>query len=179
MRGRNFSRALALGAALILTTTSALAAPAPPAKKRISIDVYKADLHNVVRLFADVSGKNFVIPDDIQAEVTLKLTNVAWDDALAVVLKLEGLGMEERGNIIRIAPQAELDAERAARLAEQDAWQKTAPLVTRVIQVNYARASELAPLIKEVLSERGKVTYDSRTNVLIVRDVPGSPALRY
>lgn len=171
---------------LLLAVVAALALSAAPASARtarvkskptITLDVYQADLPNVIRLLADVSGKNVVIPEDVQGKVTVKLTNVPWDAALETVLALHDLGMVERGNIIRVAPRAQLEAEARAALERQEAWRKTAPLRTRIIPVNYARAAELVPLIKDVLSERGKVTYDERTNVLIVRDVPGSPAL--
>lgn len=174
------SRALALAASLTLALAfggSPALAKRAPKKPPISLDVYQADLQNVIRLLADVSGKNVVIPDDVQGKVTVKLTNVPWDDALVTILALHDLAMVERGNIIRIAQKAELAAERAAALEESVAWRKTAPLVTRVIPVNNARAADLAPLVKDVLSERGSVTYDERTNVLIVRDIPDSPAL--
>lgn len=167
---------LALFAALALHATGA-AAKGARAKPTISLDVYQADLPNVIRLLADVSGKNVVIPEDVQGKVTVKLTNVPWDAALETILALHDLGMVERGNIIRIAPKAELAAEERAALERAEAWRKTVPLRTKIIPVNYARAAELVPLVKDVLSERGKVTYDARTNVLIVRDIPGSPAL--
>lgn len=170
---------VALGLAAAPSSAKRAARAKPKPKPTISLDVYQADLPNVIRLLADVSGKNVVIPEDVKGKVTVKLTNVPWDAALETVLALHDLGMVERGNIIRIAPKATLEAEARAALEEREAWRKTAPLVTRIIPVNYARASELAPLIRDVLSERGKVTYDERTNVLIVRDIAGSPALSY
>lgn len=175
------SRPLPLAAMIALSLTATAATAAEPAKPKptISLDVYQADLQHVIRLLADVSGKNVVIPEDVKGKVTLKLTNVPWDAALDTVLSLHDYARVERGNIIRIARRSTLEAESAAALARADAWQKTAPLVTRIIPVSYARAEELVPHIKAVLSERGKVTFDERTNVLIVRDVPGSAALDY
>lgn len=167
------------GPARVQSSERSRAKPRAKPKPTISLDVYQADLPNVIRLLADVSGKNVVIPEGVQGKVSVKLTNVPWDAALETVLALHGLGMVERGNILRIAPKATLEAEARAALEEREAWRKSAPLVTRIIPVSYARAAELAPLIKDVLSERGKVTYDERTNVLIVRDVAGSPALGY
>lgn len=173
------TRALTVAAALAFALLAGPAlAQAKKPKPTISLDVYQADLQNVIRLLADVSGKNVVIPEEVRGKVTVKLSNVPWDAALDTVLSLHDLGTVERGNIIRIAPKAQIAAEQAAALERADAWQKSAPLKTRIIPVNYARAQEMVPLIKELLSERGKVSYDERTNVLIVRDVAGSPALR-
>jgi type IV pilus assembly protein PilQ len=156
-------------------------APAVAAKrrapvKRITLDVYQADIHNVLRLFADVSGANFVVADDVKGDVTIKLKNVPWLAAMKTVLALEGLDYEKKGNIYRIAPQARLEQERRAALARAEEWREKAPLTTRIIPVSYAEASELLPLVKSLLSERGKATFDRRTNVLIVRDVKGSEA---
>lgn len=143
-------------------------------KKRITLDLYEADLHNVLRLFADVSGKSFVVADDVQGRVTLKLKDVPWDRALEVILRSQGLGLDVEGDIYRVAPQAELFAEEQRALDQRQLWRQKAPLRTKVIPVNYARAKELVPLVKSLLSERGRVTWDERTNVLIVKDVAGS-----
>jgi type IV pilus assembly protein PilQ len=168
-------RTVTLIAALALVPQLALAGPRAP-EKRITLDLYKADIINVIRLFGDVSGKNIVVGDDVQGEVTIRLKNVKWRTALKMILKLEGLGMEEQGGIIRIAPQATLDAEKKAALDAADQWRQKAPLRTKIVPVNYARAQEMVPHVKALLSERGSVTFDERTNVLIVRDVAGSPA---
>lgn len=152
----------------------ALIAVAPP--KNITIDVMDADVVNVLRLFADVSGKNFVIDDEVKGKVTLKLKNVPWDRALRVVLQTKDLGMKSEGNIVRIAPQAELDAEEQARLDGYAARQDKGPLVTRIIVVNNARAEELLPHVQKLLSKRGTASADPRTNTIVVRDVAGSGA---
>ena len=154
----------------------ALLAVAPPAKK-ITIDVVDADVVNVLRLFADVSGKNFVVDDEVKGKVTLKLKNVPWDQALRVVLDTKDLGMTRDGDIVRIAPKAELDAEEQARLDAWAARQDRGPLVTRIIVVNHARAAELLPHVQALLSKRGTATFDPRTNTIIVRDVASSRAL--
>lgn len=148
-------------------------------KKRVTLDVYEADLHNLIRLFADVSGLNFVVADDVQGKVTIKLRDVPWDEALEAILSTKGLAMDRKGNIIRVLPKARLDAERKAALELEEAKRRSAPLQTKIVPVSYARAEELVPLVKEVLTERGKVTYDKRTNVLIIRDVAGSAALDF
>jgi type IV pilus assembly protein PilQ len=139
--------------------------------KKITIDIQDADIINVIRLIGDVSGKNVVIGEDVKGKVTVKLKNVPWDQALDVVLKTKDLGREERGGIIRVVPQAKLDAEREARLKLQDEREKKLPTTVRLIPVNYAIAKDLTPQVKELLSARGKVTFDSRTNVIIVEDI--------
>ena len=139
--------------------------------KKITIDLMDADIVNVVRLIGDVSGKNVVVGEDVKGKVTLKLKNVPWDQALDVVLKTKDLGQETRGGIIRVVPQAKLDAEREARLKLQEDREKKLPTTMRLIAVNYAVAKELVPQVKELLSARGKVTQDERTNVIIVEDI--------
>lgn len=145
---------------------------------RISMDFYNADIHNVFRLISDISGLNIVVGDDVKGKVTLRLIDVPWDQALDLVLATQGLGMVRVGNVIRIAPAEALRKEQdmAARAAEArlDARKKKEelePLITEYVQVNYAKAEELVPRVEEVLSERGKVTFDERTNVLIVHDI--------
>jgi type IV pilus assembly protein PilQ len=139
--------------------------------KKITIDMQDADIINVIRLMGDVSGKNVVIGEDVKGKVTVKLKNVPWDQALDVVLKTKDLGREERGGIIRVVPQAKLDAEREARFKLQDEREKKLPTTVRLIPVNYAIAQQLTPQVKELLSARGKVTFDARTNVIIVEDI--------
>lgn len=139
--------------------------------KKVTIDIQDADIVNVVRLIGDVSGKNVVVGEEVKGKVTVKLKNVPWDQALDVVLKTKDLGQETKGGIIRVVPQAKLDAEREARLKLQDEREKKLPTTVRLIPVNYAVAKELTPQVKELLSARGKVTQDERTNVIIVEDI--------
>lgn len=139
--------------------------------KRITIDMMDADIVNVLRLIGDVSGKNVVVGDDVKGKVSIKLANVPWDQALDVILRTKGMDQEVRGGIIRVAPKALLDKERDARLRLEDERRKKIPTTVRLVPVNYAVASELTPQIKELLSERGRVTFDERTNVIIVEDI--------
>ncbi len=139
--------------------------------KKINIDLQDADIVNVIRLIGDVSGKNVVVGEDVKGRVTIKLRNVPWDQALSVILRTKSLGQERRGGIIRIAPQQKLDEEQTARLKAAEDREKKQPTTVRLIPVNYAVANELTPQIKELLSDRGRVTFDERTNVIIVEDV--------
>jgi type IV pilus assembly protein PilQ len=154
-----------------ITLSRELATAASFKGKKITIDIQDADIINVIRLIGDVSGKNVVIGEDVKGKVTVKLKNVPWDQALDVVLKTKDLGREDRGGIIRVVPQAKLDAEREARLKLQDEREKKLPTTVRLIPVNYAIAGQLTPQVKELLSARGKVTFDARTNVIIVEDI--------
>lgn len=148
-------------------------------RRRITLDLQQADIHNVIRLIGDVSGINIVVGDDVKGKVTMKLRNVPWDEALRIILKTKQLGMVwEAKNLIRVAPQAVLDEERRRELDLADDCVKNGPLKTKLVPVNYSRASEMVPLLKAMVTERGKVTHDERTNTVIIRDVACSPAFR-
>jgi type IV pilus assembly protein PilQ len=156
--------------ALALAATPALAAP-PKEAKRISLDVTRANIHDVLRMLADVGRMNLVVADEVQGTVTLKLRNVPWTEALDVVLASRGLGMEKRGNILRVAPLKVLQEEAEALARLKKAKAESAPLRTFFIPVNYANASDMVQHVKAVLSPRGSVSVDTRTNTLIVTDV--------
>ena len=171
---------LAAAAALLFAHAAPAAACASHCTgKKITVDLQDADIGNVLRLLADVSGNNFVYGEEVKGKVTLKLKDVPWDQALDVVLKTKGFGMRKDGNVIRVASLEALHKEDldALELGEQRLLK--GPLTTRVIPVNYARAQELAVQVKMLLSPRGTVSVDERTNTLIVRDVRGSAALSY
>lgn len=136
--------------------------------QKISLDFQNADIHNVLRLLAEVSKLNIVAGDDVTGKITLKLDRVPWDQALDVVLAARGLGMVRTGNVIRIAPLARV-AEENKRLIE---LQQAEPMVTEYIQVNYGKAEKLKDQIDKIRSERGSVTFDERTNKIVIKDTP-------
>jgi type IV pilus assembly protein PilQ len=141
--------------------------------QRISLDFKDADIQNVLRVLADVSGLNIIATDDVKGKVTLHLTDVPWDQALDLVLRSNRLEKTHEGNVVRISTVARLKEEREALRAAQEAELELEPLRVKYIRVNYARADEvLVDKVKGVLSERGSVTFDDRTNTVIVRDVP-------
>ncbi len=142
--------------------------------RRIDLDLKDADIHNVLRLLADVGRVNIVTADNVQGSVTIKMRNVPWDQALAVVLQAKGLDKVQQGNMIRVAPQADLDKEREMAVARRAAEVKLAPLETRLIPVSYANAAEIQERARSLLSERGSIAVDERTNVMIVRDLAGN-----
>ncbi|MFW6049992.1 MAG: type IV pilus secretin PilQ [Myxococcota bacterium] len=142
--------------------------------RRIDLDFKDADIHNILRLLAEVGGVNVVTSDDVSGAVTIRMRNVPWDQALDVILQAKGLGMVRRGNLIRVAPLESLEKEREAAIARRKQQEQLAPLETRLVPVSYAGAENLRPQVKDMLSERGTVSIDERTNVLIVRDIAES-----
>jgi type IV pilus assembly protein PilQ len=139
--------------------------------RRIDLDFKDADIHNILRLLAEVGGVNIVTSDDVSGTVTIRMRNVPWDQALEVILQAKSLGMVRRGNLIRVAPLTTLEKEREMALARRKQSVELAPLETRIIPVSYATASALQARARELLSARGSVSVDERTNVLIVRDI--------
>jgi type IV pilus assembly protein PilQ len=142
--------------------------------RRIDIDLKDADIHNVLRLLADTGHVNVVTGDDVSGTITIRMRNVPWDQVLDVVLQAKGLGMVRQGNLIRVAPMAQLQKERELKLAQQKQEYELTPLETRLIPISYAQADELQARARELLSPRGSIAVDERTNVLIARDVAGN-----
>ncbi len=146
----------------------------PGTGRRIDIDLRDADIHNVLRLLAEVGNVNIVTSDDVAGNVTIRMHNVPWDRALEVILAARSLGMQRDGNIIRIAPQSVLDKERELAIERAKQNQALEPLETRLVPISYAHGSEVAPRARELLTPRGTLSVDERTNMLIIRDVAGS-----
>src|SRR5262245_14819129 len=107
--------------------------PPPPRVPRLTIEVARADVHNLLRLIADVSRLNIVVGEGVEGKVSLRLRNVPWNEALDAVLTSLGLGMERRGTIIRVAPLKVLAEEAKARESLARARREAGPLVTRII----------------------------------------------
>ena len=141
--------------------------------RRIDLDFKDADIHNILRLLSEVGGVNVVTADNVGGTVTIRMRDVPWDQALDVVLQAKSLGMVRQGNLLRVAPLAQLEQEREAAIARQKQQQQLAPLETRLVPVSYATAANMQPRVRELLTERGTVSVDTRTNMLIVRDIVG------
>jgi type IV pilus assembly protein PilQ len=142
--------------------------------RRIDLDLKDADIHNVLRLLADVGRVNIVTADNVSGTVTIRMRNVPWDQALDIVLQAKSLGMVRQGNMIRVAPLADLEKEREMAIARRKQEMQLAPLETRLIPVSYAEAKDIQARAAELLSKRGSIAVDERTNVMIVRDVTGN-----
>lgn len=139
--------------------------------KKISLDFQDADIKNVLRLIAEVSGFNLITSDEVQGKVTVKLLNVPWDQALDIILKTKGLGEVREGTIIRVAPIAALTKEKEDEGKRRAAEASAEPLVTRLVTLNFSRVKEVEPTLKKSLSSRGQIEKDERTNTLIIRDI--------
>jgi type IV pilus assembly protein PilQ len=142
--------------------------------KRITIDLRDADIANVLRLLADEGNINIVASDDVSGSVTLRLRSVPLDEALSIILQSKGYGWMQEGSVLRVAPLDTFVAEYDAYLERLATEAGLEPLQVRMIPVNYATAMNLTTVVSSVLSSRGTVTGDTRSNMLIVTDVIGN-----
>ncbi|MEM9057626.1 MAG: type IV pilus secretin PilQ, partial [Pseudomonadota bacterium] len=165
--------------------------------ERLTLNFQDIETRAVLQLLANVSGQNIVVSDTVAGNVTLRLQNVPWDQALDIVLRTKGLDMRQHDNVIIVAPAAEIANRERQELEALQQVEELAPLRTEFIQVNYAKAAELSALIDRqgtlggarggaggaaggvggggsiqgrLLSERGSVSIDERTNTLLVQD---------
>ncbi len=172
--------------------------------ERLSINFQKIDVRSALAVIADFTGINFVTSDSVQGDITINLKDVPWDQALDVILRTRGLAKRQTGNVVWVAPSAEIQKVEEEELKALAVVEEFAPLSTEIIQINYARAEDISSVIKSVrvvrqgnvsstaglgianrsslnvtetdknslLSARGSVTVDERTNSLLVQDVP-------
>jgi len=142
--------------------------------EKLSLNFQNIDVRAVLQLIADFTGLNLVTSDTVQGNITLRLKNVPWDQAMDIILKTKGLSKRQTGNVILVAPTEEIAAREKLELESQKQIEELAPLRSEYIQVNYAKATDLAELLKSednsLLSIRGNVTIDERTNTLLVQD---------
>ncbi|MEA2080321.1 MAG: secretin N-terminal domain-containing protein, partial [Pseudomonadota bacterium] len=142
--------------------------------ERLSLNFQDIEVRSVLQLLADFTGTNIVVSDTVSGNLTLRMQNVPWDQALDIVLKTKGLAKRENGNVMLIAPSEEIAAREKLELESQRQIEELAPLYSDFIQINYATASDLAALLQSedssLMSERGKVTTDERTNTLLIQD---------
>jgi type IV pilus assembly protein PilQ len=139
--------------------------------RKISLDFKDADIRSIFRLIADISKFNLIISDDVAGRVTIKLDEVPWDQAFAIILQSKGLWFEKYGQIVRIAPAKRLQEEKEAAAAAEQAAQAVKPLDILFKPVSFAQADTLIKQVGAVLSTRGSVDIDSRTNTLIIKDI--------
>lgn len=148
--------------------------------ERLSLNFQSIEVRAVLQLIADFTGLNMVTSDSVGGSVTLRLKNVPWDQALDIILKSRGLAMRKSGNVIMVAPSEEIAARERLELEANRQVEELAPLRTEFVQINYADANDLMGLIQadenNLLSERGTVSIDDRTNTLIIQDVASSLA---
>ncbi len=145
--------------------------------RRISLDFQQADISNVLRLIAEVSGFNIVIGESVKSKVTMKLVSVPWDQALDMILKMNGLGKIKQGSILWIDSLANLAKQEDEEARAKDAKVKSEDLVDRVFYIRNLQATELMTSLKQNLSPRGLMQISQGTNALVVRDTETKMAI--
>jgi len=143
--------------------------------ERLSLNFQDIEVRSVLQLIADFTGINIVVSDTVGGSLTLRLKNVPWDQALDIILKTKGLAMRQTGNVMLVAPSEEIAAREKLELESQKQIEELEPLYSEFIQINYAKADNIAELLKSadttLLSDRGMATIDERTNTLLVQDI--------
>jgi len=169
--------------------------------EKLSLNFQRISVRDALQVLADFTGLNFVISDSVSGNLTLRLKDVPWDQAMDIILESKNLGQRQKGNVVVIAPERELAAKDKALLQAKKTVRELEPLVSELIRINYAKASDIAKLLKSVkavesgataanpfqtisyageqktesnslLSKRGQVTVDKRTNSILVQDTP-------
>jgi type IV pilus assembly protein PilQ len=139
--------------------------------RKISLDLQDADLVNVMRLFAEVANLNVILSPDVKGRVTVRMVNIPWDQAMEIILKMNGLGYALEDNILRIASVTALTKEAEDEMKSKEAKKKAEDLITRIVPINYSTAATIEGTIKKSLSPRGETVTDARTNTLIIKDI--------
>jgi type IV pilus assembly protein PilQ len=138
----------------------------------VSLDLRDVNVKDFFALISELSGLNVVLDPNVNGTVTLRLTDVPWDQALDVVLKNYQLGGQLQGNVLRIATNSTLQQEQQNQKALRDAQDLAAPLDTRTFILNYTKAAEVSTTLKNLTSTRGQIIVDARRNALIIKDIP-------
>jgi type IV pilus assembly protein PilQ len=146
--------------------------------ERLSLNFQDIEVRSVLQLLADFTGLNLVVSDSVVGNLTLRLKNVPWDQAMDIILKTKGLAQRRAGNVILIAPTDEIAAREKLELESLKQVEELERLRTEFMKVNYAKAEEMAELLNQtdnaILSNRGSVSVDVRTNTLLVKDTSAS-----
>ena len=146
--------------------------------KRLSLNFQDISVRAVLQLLAEFTGINIVASDSVKGNITLRLNDVPWDEALDIILTTQGLAKKQVGNVLMIAPAEEMAAREKEVLENQKQVEELEPLKTELVHLNYAKASEVATLLKDqstsLLTTRGNVSVDERTNTLLIKDVPAT-----
>ena len=138
----------------------------------ISMDFKDIEMADVLRLIAEVSDLNVIAGDEVSGRVTIRLVDVPWDQALDVILLTKGLGFMRVGNVLRIAPAEVLRQEEEMRLQERRALEQLEDLIVKLQPVNFANVQDIRGMVSRLLSARGTVDVDKRTNTVIIKDIP-------
>ncbi len=139
--------------------------------KKISVETSEMDVREVFKLISEESGINLVLSDEVKGTVSVKLRQVPWDQALVVIMRAKKLGYTRAGNVLRIAPLADIRAEEDDTIKLANSRKAQAPLRVRVVPVSYAKIDDLVGQVRPFLSERGKVVGDNRTSSIVISDL--------
>jgi type IV pilus assembly protein PilQ len=139
--------------------------------RKIDLDFKDADIHNLLRLLADVGGVNIVVPDSIRASVTVRLRDVPWDQAMEVILQSKGLWYRREGNLVRVADRKDLDAEDREEAERLKVRVESEPPEAEIFTLNYSDAGSMTKKLRPLLSPKGRIEVDDRTNSLIINDI--------
>ncbi|MGK0673163.1 MAG: type IV pilus secretin PilQ [Halothiobacillaceae bacterium] len=160
--------------------------------ERLTLKFQDIEIRPLLQLLADFTGNNIVVSDSVQGRMSLRLENVPWDQAMDLILTTKGLSQRKNGNVIFVAPTAEIAAREKAEMEARQQTEDLTPLVSEFIQINYAKAADIAKLLRPAaapaagtpgtsaarplgfLSPRGTLTVDDRTNTLLINDTPES-----
>ncbi len=170
---RRFWMMIGFAGLLLLLSPVNIAHASDERSEPISLDVQKAEIATVLRTISDFSGRNIVAGPAVKGEINVRLHDVPWRSALDVVLQANGYGWkEDRGGIIRVTTIKNLQNEDVEREAAARRREELLPLETRVFPVNFAKADELRDAMETILSKRGEVHVDIRTNSVLIKDIP-------
>ncbi len=140
--------------------------------EKTSLVFDSADIRDILRLIAEISDLNIIASDEVKGNVTLRLIDVPWDQALDLILDVTGLGMVQEGNVVRVLPKDTIRSMKEAELTAKSSQEKLEPLATEVVTVSYADLKSVSGPVKEILSDRGSITEDARNKYLIITDIP-------
>lgn len=160
---------------LLLAAALLGAGPTADGEARLSIDVREVDAKDVVGLLAEAGGRQSVVDGDVACRLTLKVRELRWRDTFEQVLRACRLGAEEDGQVLRVAPLQRLAEEQRERRALGDEQARSRRSGWTALQLSYARAAELAPLLAKFLPPGSQVTFDARTNTLFVEAAGTAP----
>ncbi|WP_321370716.1 type IV pilus secretin PilQ [uncultured Desulfuromusa sp.] len=139
--------------------------------EKTSLVFDNADVRDILRLIAEISDLNIIASDDVKGDITLRLIDVPWDQALELVLDVTGLGMLQEGNVVRVLPKDKIRTMKEAELTSMRTQEKLESLITEVVPVSYADLSVVSNPAKKLLSDRGNITEDARNKLLIITDI--------
>lgn len=151
--------------------------PVYDVNRPVSLNFQDISVRSVLQVVAEMNGLNLVVADNVEGNITIKLEDVRWSEALNIILKSKGLDKRLHGNVLMVAPKAELDEQERLALEYQRQQRELASLRSEVIQIKYANAQEVADLLQEdekgvtLLTPRGSVSVDARTNTLLIKDL--------